>query len=351
MHAKSSSAPAVVAASSLKSLDNDGIYVRAGRLSEVRRHAFRQEAKINLRQLRYFVKVVEAGNITRAAEALHVAQPSLGVQIRSLETEMGVPLLERHSRGISPTAAGNLLYEHASDILQRVDALRGDVRSVGTPRARPVALGFPPSSMKLLGADILADADTYAPELTIELTEERSFVLEDALERKELDLALCYNTKEDPRIIRTPILEEELIFIASPSHFSSDDPVSASDVLKTPLVISGERGIIHGLVQAHADRLSQPLEPAFSIHSVSTLKNIVMQGRAATILPFGLVAEEVAAGTMAYRRIRDRPLYRTLYFVRARGNKNAEGAGLDRLLKHIAERLRSKLGELARPID
>jgi LysR family nitrogen assimilation transcriptional regulator len=116
-------------------------------------------------------------------------------------------------------------------------------------------------------------------------------------------------------------------------------------------VISGERGILHGLVQAQADRLSQPLNLAFSIHSVSMLKSVVMQGKAATVLPFGLVADEVAAGTMAYRRIRDRPLYRTLYFVRMRGNKNAEGAGLERLLQYTAERLRIKLGDLARPIE
>jgi LysR family nitrogen assimilation transcriptional regulator len=296
------------------------------------------------------VKVVEAGNMTRAAEALHVAQPSLGTQIKLLETELGAELLERHSRGASPTAAGKVVYQRAVNILSQIDSLRGEVSDTVAAKRRSVALGFPPSAMRLLGAGILEDAEVHAPDLTIELIEERSFFLEGALDRSELDVALCYNAKEDSRIIRTPILEEELLFITSPKHCSSDETVSASDVLNTPLVLSGERGIINSLVHAQADLLNQPLKPAYSIQSVSTLKDIVKQGRAATVLPLGPVIEEIAAGTMASRRIRGRPLYRTLFFVRLRDNKNAEGASLQRLLTHITERLRGKLGELARPI-
>jgi LysR family transcriptional regulator, nitrogen assimilation regulatory protein len=288
--------------------------------------------------------------MTRAAAALHVAQPSLGVQIKLLETEIGVDLLSRHSRGVSPTAAGKAMYTKATSILQQIDALRGQIGGAVTPERRSVALGFPPSAMRLLGVGLLSDAETYAPDITIELTEERSSLLEDALDRNELDIALCYNTREDSKIVRTPILEEELLFVAAPDHIQVDDPVRISDILTMPLVLSGERGIIHGLVQAEADRLNQTFKPAFSIHSVSTLKSIVMQGRAATVLPLGPVAEEVAAGTIACRRIRDRPLFRTLYFVRTRGNSNAEGDELGPLLAHIAERLRSKLGNLARPI-
>ena len=61
---------------------------------------------MNLRQLRYFVSVVEAGNMTRAAEQLHVAQTALGMQIRQIEEDLGVALLVRHSRGVEPTKAG-----------------------------------------------------------------------------------------------------------------------------------------------------------------------------------------------------------------------------------------------------
>ena len=68
---------------------------------------------MNLRQLKYFIGVVEAGNMTRAAERLHVAQTALGMQIRQIEEELGVPLLVRHSRGVEPTKAGKLLHARA----------------------------------------------------------------------------------------------------------------------------------------------------------------------------------------------------------------------------------------------
>jgi hypothetical protein len=68
---------------------------------------------MNLRQLKYFVSVVEAGNMTRAAEQLHVAQTALGMQIRQIEEDLGVALLVRHSRGVEPTEAGSFLHGRA----------------------------------------------------------------------------------------------------------------------------------------------------------------------------------------------------------------------------------------------
>lgn len=288
--------------------------------------------------------------MTRAAEGLHVAQPSLGVQIKLLEGEMGVELLERHSRGVSPTAAGKLLYERATHILAQVEALRAEVGGIDAEKRRSVALGFPPSTIKLLGVDILSDAEKFAPGMTIELTEERSAVLEEALDRNELDAALCYNVKESPKIVCTPVLEEELLFVAAPDQFSSEEPVSAADVLKTSLVLSGDRGVINGLVHAEARKLKQPLKPAFSIQSVSTLKSIVKQGKAATVMPLGPIAEDIESGTMAYRRIRGRPLYRTLYLVRTRASDEVEDPGLQRLFGEITRRLREKLGDLAKSV-
>jgi LysR family nitrogen assimilation transcriptional regulator len=72
---------------------------------------------MNLRQLKYFLSVVDTGNMTRAAEHLNVAQTALGMQIKQLEESLGVTLLVRHSRGVEPTKAGSLLRERALEIL------------------------------------------------------------------------------------------------------------------------------------------------------------------------------------------------------------------------------------------
>jgi LysR family nitrogen assimilation transcriptional regulator len=90
---------------------------------------------MNLKQLRYFVRVVEAESLSKASELLCVAQPAIGLQIKHLEEELGTKLLVRHSRGVKPTEAGARLLEDAYDILRRIDDAMLRVRDEGdTPR-------------------------------------------------------------------------------------------------------------------------------------------------------------------------------------------------------------------------
>ena len=91
---------------------------------------------MNLRQLKYFVSVVEAGNMTRAAEQLHVAQTALGMQIRQIEEDLGVALLTRHSRGVEPTKAGSILYARALTVLKPVEEPRKEVSAANERKAK-----------------------------------------------------------------------------------------------------------------------------------------------------------------------------------------------------------------------
>src|SRR3982751_4338470 len=109
---------------------------------------------MNLRQLRYFVKIVELGNMTRAAESLYVAQPALGMQVRQLEEDLGVTLLIRHSRGVEPTPAGRLLHTRAIEILALVDRAREEVAAHDDQGGEAIRLGLTPMLMLVIGPDI-----------------------------------------------------------------------------------------------------------------------------------------------------------------------------------------------------
>src|ERR1700742_4952264 len=85
-------------------------------------------AIMQFRQLRYFVKIVEAGSFSRAASVVHVAQPALSQQVAELEERLGVMLLQRSARGVRPTVAGEILYREASAILHQLDGLPGAIR-------------------------------------------------------------------------------------------------------------------------------------------------------------------------------------------------------------------------------
>jgi LysR family nitrogen assimilation transcriptional regulator len=97
---------------------------------------------IDLRQLSYFIAVVEAKSVTAAAEVLHIAQPALSQHMQRLEQELGQQLLVRHSRGIEPTDAGFRLLDHARAILKSVETATHDVRHFREEQRGTVSLGM-----------------------------------------------------------------------------------------------------------------------------------------------------------------------------------------------------------------
>ena len=103
---------------------------------------------MDLRQLRYFTQIAESGNVSRAAEVLRIAQPSLSQQMRNLEDELGVELLFRHARGVTPTELGLKFYEHARRILQEVERAKEVVRSQATSPSGRISVGLPTSACR-----------------------------------------------------------------------------------------------------------------------------------------------------------------------------------------------------------
>lgn len=99
---------------------------------------------MNLRRLKYFVKIVDIGSLTQAAEVLHIAQPALSQQVATLEGEMDQQLLIRTKRGVTPTEAGKILYTHARTILRQCEQAQLAVHNVGQTLSGNVSIGLAP---------------------------------------------------------------------------------------------------------------------------------------------------------------------------------------------------------------
>ena len=136
--------------------------------------------------------------MTRAADYLNVAQPALGLQIRQLEEDLGSQLLNRHSRGVEPTAAGLTLFERAQQILALVDETRAEMRALRGSVSESVRLGLTPSIISLIGYDLLVEAREEIPQVLFSVTDELGYALIDATKRGELDLALAYEVDDEP---------------------------------------------------------------------------------------------------------------------------------------------------------
>jgi len=312
------------------------------------------EAIINLRQLRYFVRIAEVGNITRAAEQLNVAQPALGLQIRQLEQELQTELLLRHSRGVVLTEAGTLLLERARRILLDVEDLKREIRggAVNDQEMETMILGLTPSIMLQIGPDMLVDAKQTMPGVSLSLVEELSHALESSLDRGELHYALAYGADATrPGVQRRALLVEELVFVRPPTEEPLSATLTLAEALKHDLAQAGERDMVQRLLKGAAEKFSLDLRIAYEAESIAAMRTLVVRGAASSMMPFGTAVEEILAGKLAMQRISDVPLTRTLYLLRAAHSlpsRNQEA--IDRFIEVIVQRLLESLGPLARRV-
>src|SRR3954447_4649092 len=112
---------------------------------------------MELRQLRYFVAVVETGAVSRAAEMLHIVQPAVSQQLAHLEAELDTKLLIRSSKGAAPNDAGRAFYEHAKFILRQCDSAKSVLRATSSKVSGPVSIGLASTTAAVLGVALLLE--------------------------------------------------------------------------------------------------------------------------------------------------------------------------------------------------
>jgi len=308
---------------------------------------------INDRQLRYFVKVVEVGNMTKAASLLHVAQPALGIQIRQLEDLLGTPLFERHSRGVSVTPAGQFLYDRAGVILRLMEEAETELKAFGQDRRETLTVGVTHSIMRLVGSAILTAARRDLPGVFLSLVEEPSIVLEAGLQRGEIDLAFTYELSPDlPSVTGTPVMVEELLLVTRPDQAPDAETVPFADVTGMELVLAHGRDPIRRLVERAALERALSVKVDYEVQSLQATRQVVQEGLAASILPYGTVAEEIASGLLVARRISDPVLKRTLYLARPTGRAAfLNEDGIMKLMRSVVKQLAVDLEYLADRAD
>ncbi|MDB5729100.1 MAG: putative oxidative stress regulatory protein OxyR [Noviherbaspirillum sp.] len=313
-----------------------------------------KDTTINLRQLRYFAKVVEARNITRAAEQLNVAQPALGLKIRQLEEMLGVPLLHRHSRGVDPTPAGQLLYKRAYAVFNMLEETRAEVAMFGQQACRHLVLGLTPSLVVLVGAEAVVKARVGLRNVTLSLREEPSFKLADAVGNREIDIALAYAVAERPGIHLTPVLREELLLVTRPDQAPAEETVTLEQALNREIAHGGKRDAGRCTVEAAASERGIPFKVACEMQSIAGIREMALRGMAATILPYGSVARELASGQLAVRRIVEPTLSQTLYIVRhsrKAGDRAPDDSAVLSYMDQLVDMIAEKQGPLATKLE
>jgi LysR family nitrogen assimilation transcriptional regulator len=297
---------------------------------------------MELRQLRYFVAIVDHGSLSRAALVLHVAQPALTQQLRQLEEELGVQLLHRSAQGVLSTDAGKVFYEHAQAILKQVaDAQAAVVQSAERPSGS-VTLGLPHSISGALALPLLAAIRQRYPEITLQLTEEITGSLAEQLRAGRINLAVLFDDGQLGSFTATPLVEEELRFIcrADAPEAAGKDSLPLRDVLDTTLILPGLQHGVRPRIESTARAAGLATRNVIEINSIAILKSAILAGMGATILPVAPVQVEVERGAMRALAIHDPAIARTVVLCTSRNIPLTNAAAaVSRLVVQVAHAL------------
>ena len=198
-------------------------------------------AGMELRQLRYFVAVAETGNISRAAQKIFLTQPALSRQVKALEDEIGLCLLERQAHSIRLTPAGEALLREARDLLQRADALPERVRAA--ERSVRLRVGYAPSLSSGLLSGAVASFSQKHPNARVELFDLSTKEMLAGLENDTLDVALTVGQKQNGNGLKwTPLAQVSWKLAVNRQHpLARRKQVTAAEVAREPLLVFCQR--------------------------------------------------------------------------------------------------------------
>ena len=301
---------------------------------------------VDVRQLRYFASVVRHQSLTKAAEALHLAQPALGLQIRKLEDELGVQLLMRHSRGVVPTEAGLHLVERATAILGELEATRQSVKNFSKSLGGRITLGMAPSIAAMLAQPLVQRVAQLHPEVTLAVFVELNPILAEWVEAERLDLAVGHELLSSPRLAGTRILEEELYLVRSNAdHHIPTGDIPFSELAGIPLILPAASFAVRSLLDEIASAQGVELQVRFEMNSVELLREVAADGLGATVLTHGAVRRDCENGRLITNRIIAPVINRTAELAySARRPRSRVELAVGALLRDIVEENQEKMG-------
>jgi DNA-binding transcriptional LysR family regulator len=243
----------------------------------------------SLRQLQYFMAVAEAGSISGAAHGLSISQSTVTEAIKDLEQDLGVPLFERHARGLAITRKGQQFLRHAAKIMADVSDAR---RTLAEPAGRGSAggrlhLGVTSVVAAYVLSDILARFRRACPEVQVTAIEDAGEYLEHLLVGGELDLAiLTISSLHDTSALMTELLDVShyRLWLPSGHPLIGRERVTLDDLAEEPVVLLDMDEIEEAVERLWADRLGKPAM-AFRTRSVEAVRSLVATGAGVAILP------------------------------------------------------------------
>jgi LysR family hca operon transcriptional activator len=263
---------------------------------------------MELRHLRYFVTVAEEGSLLTAAQRrLHTSQPSLSRQIRELESEVGVKLLERQARGVALTAAGRVFLDHARLALLQVEAATDGARRAEQPEKPVLSMGFLAGQEVVWLPHALRILREEAPEAEITLCSQSSPELALGLMRGKLDVAFLRPETQTSGLSFKFLAKEPLIAVLPADHrLTSRKKIRPQDLAREIYVGSARTSpVLKSVIEDYASKVGITLRAEYEGENLPSAMSLVTSTGGVTLIP--LYAQNMLTPNVVARALDDAP--------------------------------------------
>jgi LysR family hydrogen peroxide-inducible transcriptional activator len=254
--------------------------------------------KPTFKQLEYFITITEHASFRKAGEWLNISQPTLTVQIRSLEERIGLPLFERRRSGSILSSAGRRLLPLAKQIVEQVNQLADIVSFEDIGPSGSYRLGVTPTLGPYLLPHFLPDLHGKYNKLQLQIREASPSTLQEGLINGEYDLILAPLPIDDRKLTVSPLFREPLSLVARHDHPQiRTQSVSTDSVAGIEILTLGQKSDYHRQVRVICEKLAMKMKGDYEGTSLDGLKQMVMMGMGSAFLPALYIASEIAEGS------------------------------------------------------
>jgi LysR family cyn operon transcriptional activator len=256
-----------------------------------------------LRHLKYLLAVADHGNFSRAAQALHVSQPTLSQQIKQLEESLGATLLDRSARVVRPTDAGLAYIEHARKVLRDLDAAQRALHDVKNLSRGALRLAMTPTFMAYLAGPLIREFSGQHPGIRLTVFELSLDEIETRLADDSLDLAIAFTDVRDPDIECVPLFVESLSVMVGEVHplHGRAQALTGEELASLPLVLLTKDFITRTCIDDYCREHGITPTVDMQANSVSAILEIVRHLPVATILPQDTASQARGVHAIALR--------------------------------------------------
>lgn len=240
---------------------------------------------MELRQARYFLAVATHQSFTRAAESLHLSQPSLSVQIAALEEELGARLFDRLGKRVILTQAGEVFHRHAERLLREADQAAQTIRDLAGGRGGRLRVGALSTVNSYLVPPLVSEFRRRFPLVQIHIEALPSAEIARGVTEGRLDLGLCLLPVGSDRLAVTPLFEERLVLVAPTRDRALPRRVRLRELAHLPLILMPADYCLRRMIEAECSRVGVQPQVLTEMTAPDGILEAVRHGAGLTILP------------------------------------------------------------------